>query len=508
MILRLIILILLSCVLGNTFAQAPDFSFNLSKKHLNKIERLKSPAAKLRRYRKYYSKDSSKIVKRYDRLVLKKADSVRASMLSSIAESKERLNQKLSTNIDRVDFKLEAARFVPDHLKNEVEVLGSDSYERRKELMRWYIRNGYHKIDSAGEGLFQKLWRKNDKFLAGTKENELLSKTGLPKVPHPAEDFLHKAKGTVNEQINNKEMARYSKELKLYKKQYGQYLNSPDSLKLFASKRGEELLNRQMANAQMGSLKEFQSYQKQFQEIQKMRAKYKDELANLQDSAYVKEKAKEKATQVAMDYVQQHPELISGVQKKMSFLMKKYSSVANSNDLGSAVKRTSLKGRTFKERLVIASNIQILNINPASADLSPLLGYKFNSRLAAGIGGYCRLTFKDSIAIMAPKVFGYKTFLSHDVLNSFFIYGEFTRSTPGVAANETGVHRIWKNALFVGIGKKFSVNSKINMTLTLVYNIIHKNFDSVYPKPFAVRIGFQLSDIALLKKKPEMPPFK
>ena len=109
--------------------------------------------------------------------------------------------------------------------------------------------------------------------------------------------------------------------------------------------------------------------------------------------------------------------------------MKKYSMVPNSNDLSTAIKRTSLKGRTFKERLVLATNFQILNYRPVMIDFSPSVGYKFNSRFAVGVGGMYRQTFKASLSRLSPQVIGYKVFSNYDVVNNFFAYVEFARNS-------------------------------------------------------------------------------
>lgn len=160
---------------------------------------------------------------------------------------------------------------------------------------------------------------------------------------------------------------------------------------------------------------------------------------------------------------------------KLSLLMKKYSVVPNSNDLSSARKRTSLEGRTFRERLVIATNFQVISLDPVSIDFAPTIGYMFNKRFIAGLGATYRQKFgTDSIPALSPDVWGYKAFTSYDVLRNFFAYGEYERNSPGRESAEYGSNRIWKAAFLAGVGRKFAVHRKVDMTLIVGYNFLHE----------------------------------
>ncbi len=107
--------------------------------------------------------------------------------------------------------------------------------------------------------------------------------------------------------------------------------------------------------------------------------------------------------------------------------------------------------------------------------------------------------------IVSPQVFGYKVFVSFDAIKSFFAYGEFDNNSPGVIINEGIAKRSWKPAAFVGAGRRFSIHKKLDMTVSALYNVLHQSPDPIYPRPFIIRMGFQLSDVAMLKKKPEIP---
>lgn len=280
----------------------------------------------------------------------------------------------------------------------------------------------------------------------------------------------------------------------------GQAFSGNGNLKAVAATRGEAAATAYVSK--MGELSELGQAQAEVSKLQGMPGHYQSQVAYLQDSAYLKDQARKKAEEIALNYLTGNPQIIQGVQRKMSLLMKKYSFLPNSNDLSSAVKNNSLKGRNFGERLVIGGNFQILNLKPFTIDLSPSLGYKLNRDFVLGIGGNYRQTFSaDTIPRLAPQVFGYKAFASHNVWRNFFAYGKFDRNSPGVKTHEGKASRVWKNAAFAGIGRKIAVHKKVEMTVLVVYNFLHRQHDPVYPRPLVIKVGFQTSEIAMLKKR-------
>jgi len=165
---------------------------------------------------------------------------------------------------------------------------------------------------------------------------------------------------------------------------------------------------------------------------------------------------------------------------------------------------------------VVATNFQILNLEPVSLDFAPQLGYRFTSRFTIGFGGTYRQTFND-VPTLAPDVIGGKLFSSYDVIKSlfssydviksFFGYAEYAQNSPGMSTQEGKSKRIWKDALLLGAGRRFAIHRKLDMTMTALYNVFHKSPDPIYPRAFMIRVGFQLSDVALVKAKPPVKYF-
>jgi hypothetical protein len=226
---------------------------------------------------------------------------------------------------------------------------------------------------------------------------------------------------------------------------------------------------------------------------------YKQDFSQYSDSTYLKEQAKKKAEELAMKHISENPGMLQSAQKKIAVLMKKYSVVPNSNDLSTSTKRTSMKGKPFGERLMIATNFQFLTLDPLVIDFSPAVGYRFNTKFTGGIGGTYRQTFsRDSLNVLAPKVWGYKGFLSYDVFSNFYGYAEFSRNARRKDA-ETGNKIIWNEALILGLGRNIKLYKTIDMTVLVAYNVINQKNDPVYPRPLIVRIGFQTTRFSLSK---------
>jgi len=479
----------------------------LTEKHLQKVMGQDNPVKKRRAYLKFYHKDSLRYVKEVDRYWQAKFDSTTNNFSEKRDAAKQSVAQALNRVKDPVK-RFEAGIYVAEETYKFSPALES-RYSRQKLAVMYSSARFYlteMSLDTAG--LLTQLFRENRSLLqAGVPGVDQINRPTIqiPEVGKELSSFTQNMKGQLNEKISDNSNLKEVKELKedankhlVEFKQYEQYANmTPDSLMQAGvnrlKKEGQDrLMSAAGATGLQGKMSDFTQLQSQ----------YKSQLDNLQDSAARKEMAKKKAEELAMDYLANNPGMMKGVQEKVNLLMKKYSMVTNSNDLSTAVKRTSLEDRTTKERLVFAANFQLLTIYPIAVDFAPQMGYRFNSRFTMGLGATYRKTFSDSIPTLAPEVFGYKGFISYDVVKEFFAYGEFAQNSSGLQIQEGTSKRIWTPAAFVGAGRRFSVHKKVDMTVVALYNFLHKQGDPIYPRPFVVRFGFQLSELALLKSKP------
>jgi hypothetical protein len=440
---------------GMASAQIPKI--NLSSTHVQAIEDAKDPVKKLNLYRKFHHKDSVKTVRKYEARLKRKSDSL-TRVMQNLSANEQKVRQKLGF-LNRLGF---------GKLMGKVPVLPDTKNLKPPNL------------NSSAQGL-----------------DKNLQLPSTPTIGAPNEvGAIASAAGNYNQKLQ-----RYdSGSLKRFQ--------TTDSLQNIAQSQAAEKIEKKATSEAMTFMGggEFQKYQKQMELMKSQQSQNQNQAKQLTDSASIKKNAKAQSEKLAQKYLNEHPELLKGIQQKMNQLMRKYSTVPNSNDLSTAVKRTSLKGRTFLERLVVAANFQIMNLRPLSIDFSPQLGYKFNSRFVLGVAAAFRKTFMDSIPHVAPQVLGFKGFSSYDIIKNFFAYSEFDRNSTGLKVLEgKSAVRQWQNNWLLGVGKKVRVYKNLDMTVVVLYNVFHKTPDPIYPKPFMVRIGFQLSELALLKRKVAIP---
>ncbi len=273
-----------------------------------------------------------------------------------------------------------------------------------------------------------------------------------------------------------------------------------DTLKEVIKSNAVELATNRVEK--LHGIRELRDYDTQIKNFKPWQNEYVPQAEVLTDSAQLKAEARRKAEALATDYLAEHPEIMEGVQNKMNRLMKRFSVVPNSTDLSSARKRTSLEGKSLKERLYLAANFQVIAIKPFSVDFSPAVGYRLSTRWVAGLGAMYRKTFDGSMLGISPEAAGIRLFASYDVLANFFLYTEVAGNSVGVSNPEKPAARIWEESFLTGLGRQFLIHPKVEMTVTTAYDLLHEPGNAIYPRPWSVRVGFQLSELALLKRKP------
>lgn len=229
---------------------------------------------------------------------------------------------------------------------------------------------------------------------------------------------------------------------------------------------------------------------------------YKEQYKQLTSPEAMEEKGKEQAKEKALEQFMVKGGKLQAAQQKMTGLLGKYKSFTDSNDLSTAVKRTSLEGKSFKERMVLGGNFNVVSTDPVSIDMAPLAGYKFNTKFYMGIGMNYRHTFSDSLKFIlpvSPTNASLRLFANYDLIKNFFVYSEYERA--GLKKGKEAAGKQWKNNYFIGAGKKMLIHPKVFMTLTALYNLNNDRTNPTYPRRFQLRIGFQTSDLAFRKKK-------
>jgi len=448
-IILVVFLVLLFCLNGN----AQTSGVYLTPRHAQKVGLIKSGHKRLIKYYKYNRKDSA----RYER----KRKRHYTAVLDSTWKA-TRVQEKLSKKLG----------------EDACNIPGSDSISG--QFRRWY---SVYKDTTSSDSL---------RTHAKKKLRELaIQKAKL----YPG---FQVAMDKYQSGADSSSWRDLAKQVPGLDSLSGVFDSSPKELFATAEKSVENYL--QANYLQKGNMSVSKS---ELEKLTQMKDAYESYRNSMSDTDSLKTAGKDKAIKMAGDHFKDHQGELSNAQGKMNRLLGKYREFSNSADLKDAVKHTSMKGKSFVEHLLVGGNFNIISVKPVSIDMSLRAGYKFTSRLAVGAGVTHRLTFGDSIRTdryVSPNNTSFDAFSSYDVLKSVFAYAEWKTSGVRMLDNDRKTSR-WANNYFVGVGKKLLIHPKLYLTITALYNLNNDNNNPVFLKRFQVRIGFQLSELALHKKK-------
>jgi hypothetical protein len=449
------ITICLFCTIANC-ATAQNFSVALSEGHMKKLNALNSGKKRLIRYYKYYKKDSAQFVRKQDRYFKSTFDSTfRAN----------RKQEKLRKQLEK-----KGISFPNDQL--------SKADTPKKQLRRWYAVMK----DSTSSDSLKQIAKQKIKNLAIERAKQ-----------HPGFQNLLEQYQISGDTADWKTITAQVPGMDTLS---GVFNSSPKELFSVAEEHSTKQIE-QYAGKLLG---------KEFSEADKLKGlpdQYKKEYEQYMNREKLKSEGKEKVIQDATNHFAEDAKKLQSAQATMSKLMSKYREFSNSNDLSDAVKHTSMKGKTFFEHLLIGGNFNVVSTEPFSIDFSPMVGYKFTTKLAAGIGMNFRYTYVDSIKnkfYVSPANTSYKAFVNYDVIKGFFAYGEWEKSGIKMNSNDKS-NKTWKDNYFIGVGKKFLIHPKLYLTTTALYNLNNEDNNPVHPRRFQMRIGFQVSELATRKKR-------
>lgn len=454
--------ILFILIYGYGFSQT--LNINLSPNHAQKLSTIKSGHKRLVKFYKFYKKDSVKHFKKQDRHYRKLIDSAYRAEIKQ-----ERLNKKLAKR----------GVIIPS-----CQLARADSADR--EFKKWW------KVlkDSTTSDSMKQIARVKVKEIA-------LERASLnPSFQNLLNNYQLHGEATDWEKL--------CKAVPGVDTLRSVFNSSPDQLFSEAEKQAENRLTKSKSLAGLNG--EFSKAT----EIQNLPEKYKQQYSKFTNKDSLTAEAKEKAVQQALDYFSEHGKELQAVQQKASSLLAKYKDYTNSNDLSNGIKQTSLKGKTLWERIVLSGNFNVVSTSPFSIDLSPLVGYKFNTKFFMGLGMNYRYTYKDSIRYswyVSPSNSSFKAFASHDFIKNFYAYMEWEKSSVSIR-NDERMQKKWMNNYFIGIGKRLAIHPKLYMTITALYNLNSDSKNPVHPNRFQIRTGFQLSELATRKKKVYYNPNK
>lgn len=498
--LIILLLFLPVCLFGQSF------KINLSAKHQQKLSGIQSGHKRMGKYYKFFTRDSARHVKKMDKQAKKEWDSLRKVEVKNRKLDKELAKRGITGDkqLAFADSLQQVYRMYSVILKDSTVTDSAKRVAKEKikdltnDKINWSLATSghpykaqFHFMDSVNTEL--KKWWLLMKDTTATDSTRKVAKDKVKELALTQAMRNAKFQGLYAQYKQNGQKPDWnilSKHVPGLDTLQGVFDSTPEQLFTKAEGLATQALTEK------GKLGDFSKQAGEFDQ-------YKQQLSQLSNPEDLKDEGKEQLQEQAVDHFAGQEDKLHGAQEKLTSLLGKYQSFTNSSDLSSAVKRTSLEGKTFKERIVVGGNFNVLSTDPVSIDFAPLVGYRLNTKVYVGVGMNYRHTFNDSLKYnwhVSPTNTSFRAFLNYDLIKNFFAYAEAEHA--GLKGSLTEVQKKqWRNNYFIGAGKKFLILPKLFMTVTALYNLNNEDNNPTYPRRFQMRFGFQTSDLAFRKAK-------
>lgn len=221
---------------------------------------------------------------------------------------------------------------------------------------------------------------------------------------------------------------------------------------------------------------------------------------------------KEKVKSVAKDHFAGHTEKLQAAQEKLSKIKKDYpEGLSSIKDLPKR-RPNPMRGKPFKERLVLGLTLQVHQDQTPSIDLSPFAAYKWTERLSFGVGGNYRVMTKDNFKGFTREgaVYGGRVFSEFNLYKGIFVHAEYEmmraprKELLALNGKAEAMGNTWVDGLLIGAGKDYRIAKYVKGNMQVLYNFLDE-INSPYQSKVMVRLGFsfQLKDKI---KKPVIQP--
>lgn len=246
---------------------------------------------------------------------------------------------------------------------------------------------------------------------------------------------------------------------------------------------------------QLSGIKEMEQQTKGLDEYKAMTGK-------AQDSEALKKEAVEKAKKVAVNHFAGKEEQLKAAMEKISKYKQKYSSMKGLSDL-SKKPRNQMHGKPLIERIVPGLALQFQKKGEDFlVDFNPYAGYRFTTKLRAGVGWNQRLAYNFDQRRFNPdaRVYGPRVFGEYKLGKGFSPRAEVevmnTRIPPLLATIDPS-KREWVWGAFVGMKKEYKLVKNVKGTAMVMVRLFNPEHKSPYADVLNVRMGFEFP----MKKK-------
>lgn len=258
----------------------------------------------------------------------------------------------------------------------------------------------------------------------------------------------------------------------------------------------DEIKNTDQWEDKLTGLEEMEEVKKQIELADQAKRYYDPEVA--------KEEALNKAKQEAINHFAGHEEELKAAMEQLSKLKAKMPDTGGVIDLF-AKQKSTLKDKTFIERLVTGIALQFQKQGSFWLDFNPCVGYKISNRFLAGLGWNERLAYDFDKSAWDSKnhIYGLRGFLHFKLKTNLWLKGEAEimntpiRATPMASSDIVG--RAWVASYFGGIKKDFQLTKRLKGNVQMLYNLYNPDKRSPYTNRFNARMGIKLP----LKKRGE-----
>ena len=218
----------------------------------------------------------------------------------------------------------------------------------------------------------------------------------------------------------------------------------------------------------------------------------------------MKAKLKEQAQKLAVDHFAGKEQQLKAAMEKISKYKQKYSSVKNIADLPKKP-QNQMKEKPFIERIIPGLGLQLQKKgDDFLVDFNPYVGYRFTTRITAGVGWNERVPYNTEInrynsdaRVFGPRFYGefklgkgFSPGLELEEMNT--VVPPLAQTTPVDPNN-----REWVFGVFVGMKKEYKIFKQVKGTASVMTRLFNAEHKSPYADVLNVRFGFEFP----IKKK-------
>lgn len=160
----------------------------------------------------------------------------------------------------------------------------------------------------------------------------------------------------------------------------------------------------------------------------------------------------------------------------------------------SSAQTDDMSGTPWNERIFFGGNLGLQFGTITNIEVSPLVGYRVNSNLSAGIGLtyiYYKINF-DNRPDYSTDIYGGRVFVRRAVSENIFLHAEYESLNFEFVRSDGSLRREWVPGMFLGGGFIQPVGRNVAFVAMALYNVLHDDLRSPYNSPLVIRIGINV----------------